>query len=415
VQLCYNTLPTVASEPVLADLSLRSRGFPVSEFERPRPAASPFIPAPRSDAFVADVPSEPESFDAPSPFQREGLPPGYRMRHDRHYVDQLTTRSAGPQVRVVPISDIDAASPPGRRDITALVRSIAAHGVLQPLLVRPAGGRFELIAGAQRLAAAAAAGLTEVPCLVHQVDEPRALVLADADNTRAAAPPVTRQEPEPSADAKAAGLAEISRSFSAIASCLHLLSDRDVALRDRVALDLVRTEVHRAGRLVQSLTLLADEPALSHAQVSLPDLFGQVADGFAPERRLSGTAVTVESSGSTLAVRADRDWLAVGLAGALGGMLALVDGTREASVTVRMAPTASGASVTVEVEQRSAPVPSWALARFFDPEWTDRPGGYQAAIELAAARRTVELHGGGAEVVAGERGGCRLVMVLPAG
>ena len=53
----------------------------------------------------------------------------------------------------------------------ALVKSIQKLGVLQPLLVRPRAGRFELIAGARRLAAAAAAALTEVPCLVHQADD----------------------------------------------------------------------------------------------------------------------------------------------------------------------------------------------------------------------------------------------------
>jgi ParB-like chromosome segregation protein Spo0J len=40
-----------------------------------------------------------------------------------------------------------------------LVRSIAAHGVLQPLLVRGRTGRLDVISSARRLAAAARAGL----------------------------------------------------------------------------------------------------------------------------------------------------------------------------------------------------------------------------------------------------------------
>jgi hypothetical protein len=58
-------------------------------------------------------------------------------------------------------------------------------------------------------------------------------------------------------------------------------------------------------------------------------------------------------------------------------------------------------------------VPAWALGRLFDDTWIDRPGGRQAAVEFAAARRVVELHHGGIEVLTGERGGCRVVVVLP--
>ena len=81
---------------------------------------------------------------------------------------------------------------PTRRDLGALSRSIGKYGILQPLLVRPRAGRFELIAGVRRLAAAAVAGLTEVPCLVHQVDDTRARALAESDNLRATEPAVPR-------------------------------------------------------------------------------------------------------------------------------------------------------------------------------------------------------------------------------
>jgi len=50
--------------------------------------------------------------------------------------------------------------------INELVDSIRQHGVLQPLLVRPAGGGYQLIAGERRLIAAKKAGLQEVPCRV---------------------------------------------------------------------------------------------------------------------------------------------------------------------------------------------------------------------------------------------------------
>ncbi len=381
----------------------------MSEFERVRSVVPPFTPPGRPEAYLPDDDVAASGFE--EPFQREGLPPGFRMRHDAHYVDQLTTRSAAPQVRLIPLRDIDSQRPGEDRDLDALARSIGKYGILQPLLVRPRAGRFELIAGAGRLAAASAAGLTEVPCLVHQVDDTRARALAESENlhTSESAAVVTA----PLADVPAAALTELSQSFSAIGSCLHLLADRETALRDRVALDLVRTEVHRAGRLVRSLTALGQDAALSKVALSLATAFEQAMDGFAPERRLSGAVISVDIAEGPLQMRGDPDWLAVGLAGALGGMLALVHGAKAPALQVRLSNSGTSASLMLEISQHSVTVPAWALGRLFDLTWTDRPGGYQAAAEFAAARKVAELHGGGAEVIPGERGGCRLLLLFP--
>jgi ParB-like nuclease domain len=382
----------------------------VSEFERVRSVVPPYTPPARPAAFLPDDDGEPDDLAEPS-YQREGLPPGFRMRHDAHYVDQLTMRSAAPQVRLIPLRDIDAPRAADAGDLDALSRSIGTHGVLQPLLVRPRAGRFDLIAGGRRLAAAAAAGLTEVPCLVHQVDDTRARGLADAENLHAAAivPSPERQ----ASDVSGPALSELSQSFSAIGSCLHLLAERDVTLRDRVALDLVRTEVYRATRLVRCLAALSRDASLSEADVSLPTTVDQVVEAFAPERRLSGASIAVDTSEGPFHLRADQDWLAVGLAGAIGGMLALVHGAKSPGVIVRISSSGSRASLMIEIAQQAVTVPAWALGRFFDLTWTDRAGGYPAAAELAAARRIAEWHRGGAEVLPGERGGCRLVLLFP--
>src|SRR5580704_1919315 len=52
-----------------------------------------------------------------------------------------------------------------------LVDSIRQHGVLQPLLVRPCGGQYQLIAGERRLMAAKKAGLETVPCRVLELED----------------------------------------------------------------------------------------------------------------------------------------------------------------------------------------------------------------------------------------------------
>ncbi|MBQ2766804.1 MAG: ParB/RepB/Spo0J family partition protein [Clostridia bacterium] len=73
--------------------------------------------------------------------------------------------------------------------LTQLADSIAAHGVLQPLLVRPsavAEGYYEIIAGERRWRAAKMAGLTEVPVIVMDSDELHAAEIALIENVQRA-------------------------------------------------------------------------------------------------------------------------------------------------------------------------------------------------------------------------------------
>ena len=77
-----------------------------------------------------------------------------------------------------PISHLAAHPDNPRRhlgDLTELVRSIKTHGVLQPLLVLPADdhGVHLIVAGHRRLAAAAQAGLAQVPIVVRDLDRAR--------------------------------------------------------------------------------------------------------------------------------------------------------------------------------------------------------------------------------------------------
>ena len=52
-----------------------------------------------------------------------------------------------------------------------LAQSIRQHGILQPLSVRRMGNTYELIAGERRLRAGVLAGLTEVPCIIMNMDD----------------------------------------------------------------------------------------------------------------------------------------------------------------------------------------------------------------------------------------------------
>ena len=73
----------------------------------------------------------------------------------------------------------------GEPALNALARSIRAHGVLQPLLVRPVAedpARYEIVAGERRWLAARRAGLAEVPAVVSDLDDRGAMEAALAEN-----------------------------------------------------------------------------------------------------------------------------------------------------------------------------------------------------------------------------------------
>lgn len=67
--------------------------------------------------------------------------------------------------------------------LTQLAESIRIHGVIQPLLVRPAaGGTYQLVAGERRWRAARMAGLTGVPAVIKELSEQEAMELALIEN-----------------------------------------------------------------------------------------------------------------------------------------------------------------------------------------------------------------------------------------
>lgn len=108
---------------------------------------------------------------------KRGLPGNFKLRHDAHYVEQLTSRSAGAPVgRMIPIDKL-APNPNQPRveigDLTELISSIKQKGVLEPLLVRPSdvGGRFMIISGERRYRASLEVGLVELPCIEMDVDD----------------------------------------------------------------------------------------------------------------------------------------------------------------------------------------------------------------------------------------------------
>jgi ParB family chromosome partitioning protein len=87
----------------------------------------------------------------------------------------------------VSIDLIDAGSSQPRTvfddaSLNELAKSIADNGVVQPILLRPKGDRYELIAGERRWRAAALAGLTRIPALVRNISDDKVLEIALIEN-----------------------------------------------------------------------------------------------------------------------------------------------------------------------------------------------------------------------------------------
>ncbi len=127
---------------------------------------------------------------------KRGLPVRVKMRHDNHFVEELTARHEVPVGRMVPLAAIEPDPNQPRTmmgDLGELVGSIRERGVLEPILVRrldpdtgaddDAGSEaFRIISGERRWRAAQQAGLFEVPVIEMDVTEQEALEIALIEN-----------------------------------------------------------------------------------------------------------------------------------------------------------------------------------------------------------------------------------------
>lgn len=66
--------------------------------------------------------------------------------------------------------------------IEELAASIQTHGMIQPIMVRPAGEGYEIVAGERRWRAARKAALKKVPCMIRELDEEQNLLIAIIEN-----------------------------------------------------------------------------------------------------------------------------------------------------------------------------------------------------------------------------------------
>lgn len=164
----------------------------------------------------------------------------------------------GEQVRMIPVDQIDA-NPDQPRTvfqpgaIEELSRSIQEDGVIQPILLKPAGSRFMVVVGERRWRASKLAGLAEIPAVIRDVSPERILEIALVEN-------IQREDLNPIE--VAAALQRLSQEFQ--------LSHEELAQRtgkDRTTV----TNLLRLLRLPQEVqALLADSKlSMGHARALL--------------------------------------------------------------------------------------------------------------------------------------------------
>jgi ParB family transcriptional regulator, chromosome partitioning protein len=116
---------------------------------------------------------------------KRGLPETVRMRHDEHYVEALASSAGSPIGRMAPIDLLDPNPNQPRQvmgDLSELMASIAEKGIIEPIVVRQRGPRFQIVAGERRYQAAVQVGLREIPIVIREVDDNEIIEIALIEN-----------------------------------------------------------------------------------------------------------------------------------------------------------------------------------------------------------------------------------------
>jgi len=335
--------------------------------------------------------------------EREGLPPSYRMRADAHYVDQLMERSPEMPLRSIAIDEIAVDGTIEGAGLQPLTQSIAAHGLLQPLLVRTEGSAYRLITGRKRLAAAQLARLSRVPCFVHQVTDEQAQALAIADNLRgrddsSSAPAASSEHAHGGTDV----LANLAASVATIQSAARMLTGRGTTMSQKVGLDLLQAETRRVAWQLTAAGILDQRHPWHLRRAVLGPLVIAACEAFAPESRLKGIELMPEISDWNVAASVDEDAFVCAISGAILSLMPLAEAADARTMTVLLRASAEG-SPSVDITQGAASLPPAGAGRFFDSKWVERPGGWVAAVGAATAK-TVAVHHDGDAIFIGREG-----------
>jgi hypothetical protein len=322
------------------------------------------------------------------------------MRADQHYVDQLLDAPRDvPVIRLIRTRQIEAANLTPAEGPPAFARSIAEHGILQPLLVRRSGARYQLIAGRKRLGAALMAGLTEVPCVVHDVDAAAAALLAESDNLRAN-PDAEATAAAHSRDSLTDALAMLSDDVADMIPLIDLLKRGNASQHGTFA-DVLLVQAWRAAWLVNALAL-ATQVYRAAERRALGAVVDRLVHGFAKEARLTQGHVSFAVAPEA-ASRAVDDHFGTAVAALTFVAMSWQKRNDPLAVEVRV-DSVDASTISVQIVNRTATADA-AVLRLIQGDTGAPAGDPRIGIAIAAARSYVHHYGGRVDVRAiGARG-----------
>ena len=248
---------------------------------------------------------------------------------------------------MIRVTEFPAAEQIGLEPAEALTRSIRMHGVIQPLLVRRMGSAYQVIAGRKRLAAATDAGLDQVPCIVHDVDDDGAARLRTAESVKGEAAPDLRAV----IGARLGdSISEMAADLSRLQTTLALLAGSSMPFQKTVAIDLLAAQAWRTLWSAQLASLLAAPPAADVRRRPLAAVVDDVLQHFEPECRLSRLRLSARYHGGA-SLEVDGAMIGFALTGAIIITMSLLDRCVEPTVEVHSHRLGDG-GVWLEVVQR---------------------------------------------------------------
>jgi len=347
-----------------------------------------------TDLDDASEPDTSEPMPSTQARQREGLPPQYRMRAERHYVDHLSAPSSSVPVQLIPISQLSPPPQSASRDLDALVRSIRAHGVIQPLLVRRDRTGYHVIAGSKRLGAAITAGLAEVPCIVHHVDEAGATALEAAEKVRGERAGAALRASVGGRIAE--GVTAIADDLSRIRATVGLLRNTPTGFQQAVAVDLLAAQTWRALWLANVSSFLSGGKYPEGRTRPLPVVVDEIVERFEPECRLSRLRFTVLHSGAAAPHVGDGP-VGFALTSAIIVTLALLEPGAEPALDIHTQALGERGFV-IEVVQRHSFV-SRDTAERISNQALSAPASGNTGLGALALSHVTALYGGASELL----------------
>jgi ParB family chromosome partitioning protein len=201
------------------------------------------------------------------------------MRHDSHYVEALASSAGSPIGRLVPIDRVDPNPEQPRQvmgDLSELMASIAEKGVIEPLVVRQRGHRYQIIAGERRYQAAVQLGMRELPVVIREVDDTEIIEIALVEN-------IQRKDLGPFEEAEAmASLAE--RCGYTHEDLAKRLGKSRTSITESLALAEMPSDIRNLCRLAD----MTAAPASRASRLAKPSL--------SPSRRSAAPGTTCSST-----------------------------------------------------------------------------------------------------------------------